>query len=61
MPALDLELLEDHVLNYLDLDPRFWDQDEGAFDFCGERVFYRRLPDAFMLEVAGLELELPRP
>ena len=58
--AFDVELLVEHIQNYLDTDPVLWREDEAAFDFCGERVFYQRFLDHFKVEVAGSHFVLPR-
>ncbi|BAI95717.1 hypothetical protein Sj15T_00660 [Sphingobium sp. TA15] len=53
------QLIED-VTEYLDLDPRFWNKDDGEFEYEGETVFYRRLPDSVLLFVNGVTYEAPR-
>ena len=58
--AFDVELLIEHVQTYLDTDPVYWREDEAAFEFCGERVFYQRFADHYSVEVAGMQLEFPR-
>jgi hypothetical protein len=53
------QLIQD-VTEYLDLDPRFWDKDEGEFEYDGEQVFFRKLPDSVLLFVEGVVYEAPR-
>ena len=60
MPGIDLEFLIDHVLTYLDLDPRYWDQQTGVFEFDGCKVLYERFDDAYFLTIDNLLIELPR-
>ena len=50
---IDTEQLCSEVQEHLDADPRFFDQDEGVFEFYGERVHYVRLPDEFKLTIGG--------
>ena len=45
--------LVEAVQTNLDTDPRFFDQDTGAFEWDGERVLYVRLPDEFELTFRG--------
>ena len=60
MAHLDLELLCSEAREYLDTDPRFFDAEEGSFEWWGERVFFTKLPDSFVLEVQGVEVSCAR-
>ena len=53
------QLIQD-ATEYLDLDPRFWNKDDGEFEYDGETVFYRRLPDSILLFVNGVTYEAQR-
>jgi len=56
----NLEQLCEDVQEFLDLDPVHWSSDEGYFPYDGTDVFYRKLPDHFVLEVNGMEVTIPR-
>ncbi|MFX4087074.1 hypothetical protein ACKU27_18445 [Sphingobium yanoikuyae] len=53
------QLIQD-VTEYLDIDPRFWNKDEGEFEYDGEQVFFRKLTDSVLLFVDGVVWEAPR-
>jgi hypothetical protein len=55
-----MEQLIQDVTEYLDVDPRFWNATDGEFEYDGETVFFRKLPDSILLFVAGIVLEAPR-
>lgn len=58
---IDVEQLCQDAQDYLDLDPRFFDADEGSFEYDHTRVFFTKLPDHFVLEVEGMEVICSRP
>lgn len=53
------QLIQD-VTEYLDIDPRFWNMDEGEFEYGDDLVFFRKLPDSVLLFVEGVVYEAPR-
>ncbi len=58
---IDTDQLCNEVQEFLDADHRFFDQDEGVFEFYGERVHYVRLPDEFVLTVGSEIITCVRP
>ena len=61
MPKIDLSQLADEAQEFLDLDPRFWDRDEGSFEWSGQRVYFRKLVDRlFVMTWDGRSLEFTR-
>ena len=58
---IDTDQLCNEVQEFLDADHRFFDQNEGSFEFYGERVHYVRLPDEFVLTVGGETITCLRP
>jgi hypothetical protein len=58
---IDVDQLCNEVQEFLDADPRFFDTDEGSFEWNYERVYFTKLPDAFILEVQGIEVTCARP
>jgi hypothetical protein len=57
---IDIEQLCSDVQEFLDTDPRFFDADEGSFEYHYERVYFTKLDDRFVLEVQGIEVRCPR-
>lgn len=55
-----LEQLAEDVQQFLDFDPVHWNSDEGHLVYDGANVFYRKLPDFFIIEVGDTELTIPR-
>ena len=55
-----MQQLINDVTEYLDLDPRFWDKDEGSFEWDDFEVFFRKTPDVVFLFVEGVFYEAPR-
>ncbi len=58
---VDTDQLCNEVQEFLDTDPRFFDQDEGSFEYHGERVHYVRLPDEFVLTIGQETISCVRP
>lgn len=60
MPNVDFEQLAKDAQEYLDLDPRFWDCEEGSFVWWGEIVLFSKSGDWLVLEVQGCSVEVAR-
>lgn len=60
MQIVDLEFIVVQIQENLDLDPMYWNEDEGCIKFDETPVFYKRFDDHFMVEIDGVELEVPR-
>lgn len=58
---IDIEQLCQDAQEFLDLDPRFFDEDEGVFEYHYTKVMFTKLPDYFILEVEGVEVVCTRP
>ncbi|CAN5119008.1 hypothetical protein BH10PLA2_BH10PLA2_00210 [soil metagenome] len=52
-----MEQLIQDVTEYLDLDPRFWNKEEGSFEYDDLEVFFRKLPGSILLFVEGVVYE----
>jgi len=50
---IDWNQLCSDVQEFLDLDPRFFDQNEGCFPYWHTFCFFKKLPDEFVLTVEG--------
>lgn len=57
---IDIEQLCSDVQEFLDSDPRFFDEDEGSFEYDAQRIYFTKLPDLFVLEVQGVEVSCMR-
>lgn len=53
------QLIQD-VQEYLDIDPRFWNKDDGEFEYDGLIVHFRKLEDETLLFVDGVLWSAPR-
>ncbi len=58
---IDTDQLCSDVQEFLDVDHRFFDQDEGVFEYYGERVHYVRLCEEFVLTVGEETVTCLRP
>lgn len=58
---IDIEQLCSDAQEFLDTDPRFFDEDAGSFEYHSERIYFTKLPDVFVLEVQGIEVTCVRP
>ncbi|NML04296.1 hypothetical protein [Sphingomonas sp. G-3-2-10] len=58
---IDIEQLCSDAQEFLDSDPRFFNENEGSFEYHYERVFFTKTPDLFVLEVQGIEVSCIRP
>ena len=54
------EQLIDDAQNYLDLDPRFFDQDEGSFEWWGRVVEFFKTADEINLRWDEESISFPR-
>ena len=52
-----MELLVEHVKQYLELDSRFWHLTDGEFEWDGMIVHFRKLDDIILLFVEGVVYE----
>ena len=57
--ATQEQLIED-CQNYLETDPRFFLEDEGAFTWWGKVVLFKRNDDEVTLDVDGDHITFPR-
>lgn len=55
-----MEQLIQDVTEYLDLDTRFWNTNDGEFEYGDDLVFFRKLDDVILLSVNGVMHEAPR-
>ncbi len=55
-----MEQLIQDVTEFLDLDPRFFNKDDGEFEYGGQTVFFRKTPNVIFLFVEGMFYEAPR-
>lgn len=60
MQIVDLEFIVTQIQENLDLDPTYWNENEGCIKFDETPVFYTRYEDHFMIEIDGVEMEVPR-
>ncbi|MGN6376748.1 MAG: hypothetical protein ACTHMG_14515 [Sphingomonas sp.] len=61
MPQIDFEQLCQEAQEFLDYDPRFFDSEEGSFEWWGKRVYFVKSEDFFTLDVEGVEVTCGRP
>lgn len=59
---VDLDFIAESFQQFADTDPVHWDSDEGCIKFGADEtpVFYKRYDDHFMIEIDGVEMEVPR-
>lgn len=58
--ATTQDLIEE-CQTWLDVDPRYFDQDEGCFTWWGKVVMFFKGRDEITLEVDGESISFPRP
>lgn len=58
--ATQADLIE-NCQEWLDADPRYFDQDEGAFTWWGKVVLFSKTSDEITLEYEGEIISFPRP
>ena len=60
MKVAKMDQLIEEVSEYLDFDPRFWNKDDGQFEWGEVTVFYRKTPNSIFLFIDGVFYEAPR-
>lgn len=55
-----VEFIAEQVQEHLDTDPTYWNEDQGCIMFGDVPVFYERFDDVFVLDIEGIQLEVPR-
>ncbi len=60
--VIDIEFIADQFQKYADLDPVHAFEAEGCIRFGADEtpVFYKRFDDHFVIEIDGVEMEVPR-